>query len=508
MSAGFFFRVRHQHAQEWRAQWGLVLLWVMLLASQWWQSLRVRVWELPMPESLPGLLALLIIVRSIHADTPGNAEMASHTRPIGREAVWMGKVTFFMLALLLPWIARGVLDGLEMGFGAGEWLGLVLARVLPALVSGGLVAVCAAMSDSGRKGVICGVLGLACLMGLLPLEDEMRGVGEKVSAWVLAAVIWSFTMLLVWWCVTLRRRAAALLLCGVLLTAVTLLFWRHDWLSQPDRPFVDAKLALHIGERPDEAAQELWPGLFVTGLPPDYVASVVEFAGVSDYHWGEKKSRREHWMTQAHTRSLMAHYPAASLWHGNVDMDVRDPLKKHVRTPEAGPWKLKLAVQRMQRVVSMPVHEVRSETVLLEMGRRLNFGARKKSVGNDIHFWANLHRRLPLLFPRSSGRDLRVNGWEPEENFLALLHSPALREVRTACEPDERYSARNDMLWQQARRPVSFSFTHPRPHMDITGLTLEQWVKDSTLDLWWPEQRGVIDLEISVEEMQRLVKNR
>jgi hypothetical protein len=40
--------------------------------------------------------------------------------------------------------------------------------------------------------------------------------------------------------------------------------------------------------------------------------------------------------------------------------------------------------------------------------------------------------------------------------------------------------------------------------MDIAGLTLEQWVKDSTLDLWWPEQRGVIDLEISVEEIRLL----
>lgn len=506
MNAAFLFRVRHQFLHEWRAQWGLVLLWVMLLASQWWHSLRVRAWELPMPDSLPGLLALLIIVRSIRADAPGNAEMASHTRPIGREASWMGKVTFFMLALLLPWIARGVLDGLEMGFGAREWLGLVLARVLPALVSGGLVAVCAAMSDSGRKGVICGVLGLACLMGMVPLEVEMRGIDEKVSAWIIAAMIWSFTMLMVWWRVTLRKNAGGLLLCGVLLTAVTLLFWRHDWLSRPERLFVDAKLAVHVGERPDAAAQELWPGLFVTGLPPDHVASVVEFASVSDYHWGEKKNRREHWMTQAHTRALMAHYPAGSLWHGNVDMDARDSLKKHVKTTGAGPWKLKLAVQRMQRVVSMPMNSVRSETVLLEMGRRLNFGVWKRSVDNRIDFWANLHRRLPLLFPRASGRGLRVNGVEPEENFLVLLHSPALREVRTACEPDESYAGRNDMLWQQARRPVSFGFTHPLPQMDIAGLTLDEWLAESTLDLWWPEERGVVELEISAEQMRRVLE--
>ncbi len=44
--------------------------------------------------------------------------------------------------------------------------------------------------------------------------------------------------------------------------------------------------------------------------------------------------------------------------------------------------------------------------------------------------------------------------------------------------------------------------------MDITGLTLKQWMKDSTLDLWWPEQCGVIDLEMSAEEMQLLRKSR
>lgn len=499
------FRIKHQLAHEWRAQWGLVLVWMLLLASQWWHTLKVRAWDLPVPDSLPGLLALLIIVRSIRADAPGNAEMASHTRPVGRDALWAGKAMFFMLALLLPWIARGVLDGLGMGFGAREWLGLVLARVLPALVSGGLVAVCAALSDSSRKGVICGVAGLALLIGMLFLREAMSLEESKRCAWVVAAVVWSFTMLLAWCLITQRKDASVLLTGGVLLTAVALLFWRYDWRARPERTFADAKLVLQVGERPDAAAQELWPGLFVTGLPPDHVASVVEFADVSDYHWGEKKNRREHWMTQAHTQTLMAHYPAGSLWHGNVDMDMRDPLKKHVKTAEAGSWKLKLAVQHMQRVVSMPMNAVRSETVLLEMRRRLNFGVWKRSVDNQISFWANLHRRLPLLLPRTDMEDLRVNEVKPEENFLVLLHSPELREVRTACEADERYPIRNEILWQQARRPVSFAFTHPRPQMDIAGLTLDDWLAGSTLDLWWPEECGVVELEISAEQLQQLL---
>jgi hypothetical protein len=146
------------------------------------------------------------------------------------------------------------------------------------------------------------------------------------------------------------------------------------------------------------------------------------------------------------------------------------------------------------------------ETVLLEMGRRLNFGVRKLSAGDKIHFWAHLHRRYPLMFPRSDGKGLRVNGAEPEENFLVLLHSPAIREVRTACEADDNDFGRHEMLWQQLRRQVGFAFTHPRPQMDIAGLTLEEWLADSTLDVWWPEERGVVELEISAEQMRRLLE--
>jgi len=42
--------------------------------------------------------------------------------------------------------------------------------------------------------------------------------------------------------------------------------------------------------------------------------------------------------------------------------------------------------------------------------------------------------------------------------------------------------------------------------MDIAGLTLEEWLADSTLDLWWPEERGVVELEISVEQMRRVLE--
>ena len=92
------------------------------------------------------------------------------------------------------------------------------------------------------------------------------------------------------------------------------------------------------------------------------------------------------------------------------------------------------------------------------------------------------------------------------ENFLPVLRSPALGEICVSREGGEQFSYRDTLLLARHDRPAGFDFAHPVPHMDIAGLTLEQWIKDSTLDIWWPEDRGVVDLEISVEKMQRLVE--
>ena len=42
--------------------------------------------------------------------------------------------------------------------------------------------------------------------------------------------------------------------------------------------------------------------------------------------------------------------------------------------------------------------------------------------------------------------------------------------------------------------------------MEIAGLKLDGWIADTTLDLWWPEERGVVELEISAEQMRRLLE--
>jgi len=493
----FAFRAWHQFRHEWRMQWVLVLIWIALLIAQWWHGTQEREWELPMPQALPGMQALLILVRAARADAPGNVEIGSHTRPLGRGAVWLGKVAFALLALLVPWMLRKVPDGLHFGFGPVEWLAVLGGHVLPVLAIGGLTLVCAAASDSGRKAVFGGIAGLVLMLGLLLMENEMERNDARRCMWVMVSIFFSVTMLLTWWRMSVRQKWMQVLVCGGVLMALTLEFWSLDWRAVPLRPFTEAKLALHVGDRPDEKAQELWRGLFVTGLPPDHVVSVLELGDYSDFaSSGPKKERKNRWMKQAHTRALLPHYPAGSLWHGQQDLELREYLKKITGEEPKAPMRLKLLVQRMERLISHPMNQRGQQSVLLEKGLRFEFRVSWLDRDQETWFWARMPQFYPKLLPRMGMERLEaVCGVVPQENFLMLLHSPALREVRVAGDGD----------YQQE---MDFKFTHPGSHMDLTGLTLKQWLDESTLDIWRPVVSGVVELELSVEQLRRLLEKK
>ena len=271
------------------------------------------------------------------------------------------------------------------------------------------------------------------------------------------------------------------------------------------------------------AAQELWKGLYVTGLPEDCVASVVAFApaaegaawppeaAYSDYARLSDKGKvkpRKHWMMMAHTQVLTPHYPAGALWRGNADVERAEELKKIVGGNTAMRWRLRLAVQRMERVVTMPMRVAihGDKRVVLDTGRRLDFEINELNKDSETKFWAMLRRRYPLLAPASRLEWLRVASAFPEENFLVLLNSPKIREVCTACEGDYNPSSGDGLYQRTSNRPVAFEFAHPRAQMDIAGLKFDEWVDGTTLDVWWPEERGVVDLDVRGEDLGRVME--
>lgn len=521
----FVFRVWHQFALEWRAQWFLVLLWLAAAATGCWQALQDERPEIAMPGSLPALLAMIIIVRAVRADAPGNAEVGSHVRPLGRGAVWLAKALFFKIALLLPWLACAWPECRGYGFGTVEWMAEIAGRALPAILLGGGTALGASWSGAmWKNGALIGsVLGGLVLM-LWKFGTEMPKDAERCVL-VVAGLVLGLTLLLAWWQSTMTRRAWMTLTVGGLAALLMVKLGHWNWRAQPERMYADAKLALHFGERPEGAVQELWEGMYVTGLPADHVASVVAFApadeawppqkAFSDYQVldgesGPWNQRRPWKMRMAHTRALVPHYPARSLWHKGEDAEQVKTLKEVVYSDLSRPWRLRLAVQKMKRVVTMPLGAaIRGEKrIVLDAGRRLDFEISALNDYSEMKFWAMLRRRFPLLAPAGEQERLRVAGDITEEAFLVLLHSPGIREVCTAGEWDKgdyNYWAGDELLHRINNRPVAFNFVHPRAQMDIAGLTFDEWVDDTTLDVWWPEERGVVDLEVSAEELGRVM---
>lgn len=529
----FAFRVRHQLVQEWCAQWFLVLLWLAAVATDCWQSMQDERPAIAMPGFLPGLLAMIIIVRSVRADAPGNAEVATHVRPLGRGAVWLAKGLFFKMALLLPWLACAWPECRGYGFGPVEWMAEIAGRALPAVMLGAGTALGASWSGvAWKNGALIG--GVIAGLGLMwwKFGTKMPEDAERCML-VVAGLVLGVTLLMAWWQSTMRRRAWMTLTVGGLTALLVVKLGHWNWRAQPERMYADAKLALHFGERPEGAVQELWEGIYVTGLPADQVASVVAFAPVgeawppkkafSDYrmllgesgHWNQRRPWK---MRMGHTRALMPHYPAGSLWHKDEENGDREPMKTLQKVvlvygDLSRPWRLRLAVQRMKRVVTMPLGEAieGEKRIVLDAGRRLDFGISVLNDYSEMKFWAMLRRRFPLLAPAGEQERLRVAGDLTEEAFLVLLHSPGIREVSTAGEwdkGDENYWSGDELLHRLNNRPAAFEFGHPRAQMEIAGLTFDDWVDDTTLDVWWPEERGVVDLEVSAEELRRALEVR
>lgn len=534
-------RVRHQLAHEWRHQRGLVLLEWLSLVLACFETLREKPQDAALPVTVPALLALVIVARSVRADAPGNTEAASHTRPAGRSAVWAGKVVFFTLALLLPWVAHGLPQFAGYGFGFQEWLGLLMEGFLPAALLGTMAAGLISHANSTRQNIVLSFVALLLAWGLSwVLDDSEWNQARRCGAAVAGVVLLGFLLMAWWQSVQLRPRASWLWLVGGLVLVSPLPFvWKWDWRALPLLSYAETKLTLHIGTKPGEPSQELWRGLHVLGLPPDYVASVIALAPVpkgtakwppqdvisSDYTSVNETTREEEslwrWMREDHVAAIAPHYPADSLLHGNPAEDVRGPeMPNLVAYTEAGdadamkrPWRLRLAVQKMQRVFSKPMLEVIREpqSIHPRTGYRLDFWLKKldHSInGGQLDMAAMLRRRFPLLVPDGRHARPRPLGYLAVENFLPVLHSPALGEICVSREAEDQFSYRDTLLLARNDRPAGFDFAHPVPHMDIAGLTLEQWVKSSTLDLWWPEQRGVIDVEISVEDMRQVLQSR
>lgn len=532
-------RLWHQIRHEWQFQRWLVLVEWLLLGGAALASLEEKPGTLADLTLTPAFfLALLITGRSVRADAPCNTDVMSHTRPVGRATVWGAKVLFFTFTLLLPFVLQALPQFRGFSFGAVEWFGVVMGTLLPAAVLGTLTAVLLSHARSMRESTALGFLALVLITGLVVAMANLSDDNDKMLCGAgVAAVMLIFSALISWWLLSVRTSRCLSLACLLLggATACALPFaWGWDWRQVPRLAYTATPLSLHIGSAPASGGQVLWPSLHLVGLPPDHVASVIALApvGLEKAPWPPKgvissdytsvntttgmESQLPRWMTENHTEALAAHYPPASLWLGYPVDDPRGPslagvLKHTLKTePKAAekPWRLRVAISRMHRVFSRPLGEAIREPMRVASptpGYRLDLRLGKidvPSYGGQILFAGRLEHRFPLLVPEGSHARIRPLGYLPQQNFMAVLHSPALGEVRVGQETEDPSSPDEPAVFFSGHsRRANFTLPHPRAQMDMTGLTLEKWVAESTLDLWWPEEKGTLDLEITAEQM-------
>ena len=223
-----------------------------------------------------------------------------------------------------------------------------------------------------------------------------------------------------------------------------------------------------------------------------------------------------YWMREDFTVELSRVEPSQGLWMGCEvpnprTAELRELWEESVkRYPEAvdQPWELRLAIFRLRKVVTMPGREAISEPwqVTLRPGLRLDVYLKELDYEGKLLLKADLRRRFPRWARLSSKDQFWPFGMEPKENFLVLWKSPSTEEVQVCLNDSEQSWPQNTLLLERWNQPQNLWIAHPSAHMAITGLTLDQWIDGSTLELWYPEFRGVVEMEVPAETVKEAVR--
>jgi hypothetical protein len=94
----------------------------------------------------------------------------------------------------------------------------------------------------------------------------------------------------------------------------------------------------------------------------------------------------------------------------------------------------------------------------------------------------------------------------PVENLFFTLPTPSIGQI-VCLHEEEQFGHENNTLWRAERRhrPVSLHIPRPVIHQTLTGLTTEDWIHESTAALWWADERGTVDIELTAEQMAQVL---
>ena len=565
----FSGRVLHQFRIEAGHHAFTVLFWIMWLLLRLWQRHgdvlgRYDEKMTPFIELITACIAIGIVHCCVHADAPANPETGSLTRPVGRGALMVAKIVFLCLGVLLPFIvAESVLwRGFEHGW--KQWLALVAGTAL----AGGFILVLAvvisAMSRTRAQALGLG-FGVLALVGAatfmvkgierhwLPWLNSVyeNAMFMRTNGGIVAAV---FALVLCglggWLCFVPRRRgwAALLVLCAFVQEPLTTSMRQHDWFRGCDwlrllERGYERELMLHVGtDRTNEtgAVQTLWPTLRLSGLRDDEAASIIAFAPIQPleprHQWPSGTfytdthllaNRGDIWANNDHVRVLMRQAPADMLWLQRGHYKANDqrwlesdlkPFKLNRSAPQAERGRLRLALHGVKRVASLPLRQLwdAPHTFFLHPGLRLECAPISHRPGSSGTWFlcGHLHLSRSALIPAGTHqRSATAHGRPLPDAVMMVLHDSELRE---ATVHDLRFNSLTyqgntpsydrSYAWQiDTATGFHVQIEEPGEQYELLRRTREEWISRSTASFYQLEERGIVELELSAEQMTEVL---
>lgn len=543
----FASRLLHQMRVELRRDRGPLLMWLLLLAIYAWERTDIEHsgFRGYVPGMLPTAAGLFLLWRMVRADHPGSSDCAVLTRPLGRGALWMAKMLTLMLLGVLPWFAAHAVEWMGFGLGAVSWFGVALKILLPACAGAFAFAWVACLPMKRGAWLLLLPILLVLLVLELPNWTDLGSIYlasaygdmEKlfapndlnrcraVVAAALAVLVFGFG----WWRGTMGKRSAGLVVGLLVLSGLVALFWPWNWRQLDAAIYPQDAVRLHFGAAPAVEHQSLWPQLHLSGLAADEVASVVAFAPIrsGEEKWPQTKSysdfvyssenggtaRHWRWMRVDHAMKLSEFFPPQSMWVGDVD-DSRTKLSQLVArenkrspVPPGSRWRLRLSVHRLRKCHEWPLKDLLQHPTQAAAAPGWMFVIGKHRAGqSSLSLDASLHRRVPLTVANSDHAALRVQTMVPVENLFFTLHTPSISQV-VCLHEEEAFGQEHNTLWraEHRHRPVNLHIPRPVIHETLTGLTTEDWIHESTAALWWADERGTLDLEVTAEQIDQLL---
>lgn len=543
----FFSRVSHQFFTEWRHLWIFVLLWLSLLALSKWSGIGgFGIWILVVPL----LAAATVVWKSVSADLPANSDTFTLSRPIGRFALWMGKVIFLTTSVVVPILLVTAIGWRGFELGMSQWIVMGASVILIAGLLCAFVGGLTSLASTPRQVLFLAILtvvGTGIWIAIQPWlarqENELtlEGIYTNYCGNLIGGIIAIVGLVSGWFLASVpRRRITAGVVCVVSLIVSNWVArtWDSEWISRSPQEYAKAsRLELKLGAfdpKAERPGRRLWPTLRIAGLGKDEVATVLEFAPVEEgEEWPPEGSHTDipttergwgSWANHEHVRALFKHYPATTLWQSSVSNDVMyngrpslEQILMKLQSDRAGAiaktWRLKLIVHEMVRLESMPYRQLWSQEnqLLLRPGVRVDL----ESFARQHNAWEmhGMLRRVSsaVLPPQPFAMPYHRKRFVGDDFFLVLVDRE-MRENRV--ESPNLYARKlQQPSWTnptgqwvaQEAQHLEFRLWQPRDQKAFLNRKHDEWIDSQDADFWYAAERGMVEFELTPEEMAEVI---